>query len=208
MIGGLFGRGAAQAAANTVTTSKLPRARSLFGGRFTPFSFDPEVSKQDRMMAFGAMLSDLGQGGTENLAGLRQEQRQRGVDEQSRLKAEQDRLNAEQERNRMQYFNTRGGVVGVDRRGQSQMVYQAPEEPIDTMGGIPVGMQRTAEGGLEWSPGYIEAQESLGRTRRRVTIDNPIPSRARASSGGGGSSRSAASAPRSAPPSRKPWERY
>lgn len=208
-MNGLFG-GASRTAARMTPQLKPqpsgPAIASAAAPRRGLFSFSEKVSGQDRLMALSAMLADLGQGGTQNLQGLRQEQRQSQMDEQNRLKAQQDALIAEQQRNRPQFYNTRAGVVGVQSDGTSNVVFANPEDPEETMGGVPVGMIRNEDGSLGWAPGYVDSQLELGRGRRRTIIENPTPSRARASGGGGGSRSAPASAPRQTPRSN-PWDR-
>lgn len=189
------------------TVMSGPAVASAAAPRRGLFSFSDKVSGQDRLMAISAMLADLGQGGTQNLQGLRQEQRQSQLDEQNRLRQQQEAMIAEQQRNRPQFYNTRAGVVGVQPDGTSSVVFQNPEDPTESMGGVPTGMVRNDDGSLAWAPGYVESQLELGRGRRRTVIENPVPSRARASGGGGGSRSSAPSRPAASAPRSNPWDR-
>lgn len=190
------------------TVMSGPAVASAAAPRRGLFSFSEKVSPQDRLMAFSAMLADLGQGGTQNLSGLRQDQRQSQQDDLTRLRQQQQDAIAEEQRNRPQFYNTRAGVVGVQPDGTSNVVFQNPEDPQESMGGVPVGMIRNEDGSLAWAPGYVDSQLELGRGRRRTVIENPVPSRARVSSGGGPRSSAPRSSAAPAPAARRPWESY
>jgi hypothetical protein len=68
----------------------------------------------------------------------------------------------------------------------------------------PPGMQWNADGsGVEPIPGYVEGVGQVSTARRRATVENPMPSRAR--SGGGGGKAAAPAAPAFAPPWERKW---
>lgn len=106
-----------------------------------------------------------------------------------------------------QFFNTRRGVVGVRSGGDPRTVFDVPDDPEPTQGSIPSGMRLTPDGGLEWMPGYVNAQGEVTGIRRDAVVARPTPSRARASGGGGASRPSGGASRLPRLPSVNPWDR-
>jgi len=86
-----------------------------------------------------------------------------------------------QEAAKLQMFNTRNGVVGIDSQsGQSRMLYEAPPEQPN----VPAGYRMKPDGSLEYIPGGPADPGQSGR----LAASRRAPPRPRASGGRGGSS--------------------